>query len=562
MDQNTANTLNSPTPSAASMALLSPPASRYAFEPGVTTQSIPPINSVLSPVPNVLSPFAGTPNPNQVSSPRLGNNLYPPSENDIPAFEPKTEIILENFTHDLKTFTNWIKNLNIEEQKTTMDIFLQSLNPEVLQYLKSKINNLEIKPASDSRDGETASLVFSPAASVSKLYQSQIRPVSPLLALNNEPTTLDQFLNDQGGATSANNNIPHSPYIGAPSMPVIPPSARFAFTDLMEPISRPRSAGPFYNDIGFGFSTPPPPPGVSGLSSAGGGGLAGGNSNSFLNQPQAIQLTSQPLIRALSAEFDGSTSNIGQMNSGTGNGNGNGDFAGQNAIKLNHSLSTITSRFRLDNGKKLEGGQQPQGGQNQLQLQQGDQQQGQFERGRHAGRLHQLNGRQFNNQSTSLPPSSRPSHYHNNNNYNSSSNNSSSNNTSKLSNETSSSSASSGAKIFTPVPTKNQFNQSGVKLLHSGSSSSLHQIALQANNTGGSKSPMPKDISSKKLLNDIPAWLKALRLHKYTENLKNLKWQDMIELNDSQLCDLGVGTVGARNKLLKSFTFVKENLHE
>ncbi|GMF05571.1 unnamed protein product [Ambrosiozyma monospora] len=190
-------------------------------------------------------------------------------------------------------------------------------------------------------------------------------------------------------------------------------------------------------------------------------------------------------------------------------------------------------------------------------------QQGQFERGRHAGRLHQLNGRQFNNQSTSLPPSSRPSHYHNNNNNNSSNNNSSSNNTSKLSNETTPSSASSnGAKIFTPVPTKNQFNQSGVKLLNSHSSSSLHQIALQANNTGGSKSPMPKDISSKKLLNDIPAWLKALRLHKYTENLKHLKWQDMIELNDSQLCDLGVGTVGARNKLLKSFTFVKENLHE
>jgi hypothetical protein len=69
---------------------------------------------------------------------------------------------------------------------------------------------------------------------------------------------------------------------------------------------------------------------------------------------------------------------------------------------------------------------------------------------------------------------------------------------------------------------------------------------------------MPKDIASDVLLNDIPAWLKALRLHKYTENMQGLKWEEMVRLDDSGLSALGVSTVGARNKLLKSFTYVLE----
>ncbi|ODQ49099.1 hypothetical protein PICMEDRAFT_18969, partial [Pichia membranifaciens NRRL Y-2026] len=55
------------------------------------------------------------------------------------------------------------------------------------------------------------------------------------------------------------------------------------------------------------------------------------------------------------------------------------------------------------------------------------------------------------------------------------------------------------------------------------------------------------------LLADIPAWLKTLRLHKYTENLQHLRWQDMVALDDAALAQLGVSTLGARNKLLKSF---------
>lgn len=73
----------------------------------------------------------------------------------------------------------------------------------------------------------------------------------------------------------------------------------------------------------------------------------------------------------------------------------------------------------------------------------------------------------------------------------------------------------------------------------------------------GSSKP-PEDPTDPNLLQDIPAWLRSLRLHKYTENLKDLKWDDLIELDDKGLEDRGVNALGARNKMLKVFDQVKE----
>lgn len=73
-----------------------------------------------------------------------------------------------------------------------------------------------------------------------------------------------------------------------------------------------------------------------------------------------------------------------------------------------------------------------------------------------------------------------------------------------------------------------------------------------------SKSPMPKDISSLELLNNIPQWLKILRLHKYTDILSSLDWKVMINLTDEELDEMGISTLGARRKLLKAFSAVKE----
>lgn len=66
----------------------------------------------------------------------------------------------------------------------------------------------------------------------------------------------------------------------------------------------------------------------------------------------------------------------------------------------------------------------------------------------------------------------------------------------------------------------------------------------------GSSKP-PEDPTDPGLLSDIPNWLRSLRLHKYTDNLKDLKWQELIELDDDGLDKRGVNALGARRKMLK-----------
>jgi ankyrin repeat protein len=51
--------------------------------------------------------------------------------------------------------------------------------------------------------------------------------------------------------------------------------------------------------------------------------------------------------------------------------------------------------------------------------------------------------------------------------------------------------------------------------------------------------------------NHTPSWLRSLRLHKYTDNLKDLEWTELVELDDKSLIDRGVNALGARNKRLK-----------
>lgn len=116
----------------------------------------------------------------------------------------------------------------------------------------------------------------------------------------------------------------------------------------------------------------------------------------------------------------------------------------------------------------------------------------------------------------------------------------------------------------------------------------LQQAAMQGNNNnsnnrgrGGGRSPgIPKTGSSggnssggggsgaKKdeeevdpaLLNDIPAWLRSLRLHKYTPNFERMKWQDMVILDDGGLEAKGVAALGARRKMLKTFEAVRKKM--
>ncbi|KHO00883.1 protein VTS1 [Metarhizium album ARSEF 1941] len=73
---------------------------------------------------------------------------------------------------------------------------------------------------------------------------------------------------------------------------------------------------------------------------------------------------------------------------------------------------------------------------------------------------------------------------------------------------------------------------------------------------GSSKAP--EDPADPTLLQDIPSWLRSLRLHKYTDNLRDMKWTELIELDDKALEARGVNALGARRKMLKVFEQVKE----
>ncbi|KAF8170276.1 hypothetical protein K438DRAFT_1729862 [Mycena galopus ATCC 62051] len=94
---------------------------------------------------------------------------------------------------------------------------------------------------------------------------------------------------------------------------------------------------------------------------------------------------------------------------------------------------------------------------------------------------------------------------------------------------------------------------------------------------GGSKSTGPKSAGSKssssaggataredeidvELLKDVPAWLRSLRLHKYTDCFKGMAWEQMVELDEPTLEAKGIAALGARRRLIKTFDNVKQKM--
>ncbi|KAI1786851.1 hypothetical protein LXA43DRAFT_749286 [Ganoderma leucocontextum] len=81
------------------------------------------------------------------------------------------------------------------------------------------------------------------------------------------------------------------------------------------------------------------------------------------------------------------------------------------------------------------------------------------------------------------------------------------------------------------------------------------------------KSPVPRSGEKKddedvdpKLLEDIPGWLRSLRLHKYTPNFEGISWRDMVMMDEAQLEAKGVAALGARRKMLKTFEVVRKKM--
>ncbi|XP_058803706.1 protein Smaug homolog 1 [Phymastichus coffea] len=61
-------------------------------------------------------------------------------------------------------------------------------------------------------------------------------------------------------------------------------------------------------------------------------------------------------------------------------------------------------------------------------------------------------------------------------------------------------------------------------------------------------------------MRDVPAWLKTLRLHKYSYLFTNLSYEDMLDLTEEKLAEQGV-TKGARHKLALSILKLQQRYH-
>ncbi|OSD02374.1 hypothetical protein PYCCODRAFT_1390003 [Trametes coccinea BRFM310] len=85
------------------------------------------------------------------------------------------------------------------------------------------------------------------------------------------------------------------------------------------------------------------------------------------------------------------------------------------------------------------------------------------------------------------------------------------------------------------------------------------------NRSGSSKSPGQREKKDDedvdpKLLEDVPGWLRSLRLHKYTPNFEGMNWRDMVVMDEAALEAKGVAALGARRKMLKTFEVVRKKM--
>lgn len=98
--------------------------------------------------------------------------------------------------------------------------------------------------------------------------------------------------------------------------------------------------------------------------------------------------------------------------------------------------------------------------------------------------------------------------------------------------------------------------RSPVSARHGGSVRS----PTERRSTRGGGGDKPDEEVDPQLLEDVSAWLRSLRLHKYTPNFENMNWRQMVAMNEQQLEDKGVAALGARRKMLKTFEHVRNKM--
>ncbi|KAK3841905.1 MAG: hypothetical protein J3R72DRAFT_368530 [Linnemannia gamsii] len=77
--------------------------------------------------------------------------------------------------------------------------------------------------------------------------------------------------------------------------------------------------------------------------------------------------------------------------------------------------------------------------------------------------------------------------------------------------------------------------------------------------SGSKEKKQPEGVDFE-LLQDTPAWLRSLRLHKYNNIFEGMQWRDIVNLSDGDLINKGVAALGARRKMLKVFEQVRKEM--
>jgi hypothetical protein len=91
-------------------------------------------------------------------------------------------------------------------------------------------------------------------------------------------------------------------------------------------------------------------------------------------------------------------------------------------------------------------------------------------------------------------------------------------------------------------------------LKSSGLRSAVPDSALE-----GFATPKEEDFDPE-VLDDIPTWLRGLRLHKYTQCFDRMTWQEMVVLDEDTLEKKGIVTLGARRRLMRTFEIVRKKM--
>jgi hypothetical protein len=111
------------------------------------------------------------------------------------------------------------------------------------------------------------------------------------------------------------------------------------------------------------------------------------------------------------------------------------------------------------------------------------------------------------------------------------------------------------------TPTSARYPASALRSSGLRLNSGLKSAALKSSGLDSAALPSPREEDfDPEMLNDIPNWLRSLRLHKYTSSFDGLTWQEIVVLDDASLEARGVAALGARRRLLRTFEHVRKTM--